>query len=72
MGKNQVTETYDSLFDMGEKDVFELIKEIREELRKKHDDFPSKSDIIFDISNYETSPVLSVKSAIENLKRREE
>ena len=35
---------------------FELIKEIREELRKKYDNFPSKSDIIFDISNYDISP----------------
>ena len=47
---------------------FELIKEIREELRKKHDNFPSKTEIIFDISNYDTSPVVAVRNAADNIK----
>jgi len=47
---------------------FELIKGIREELRKKHDNFPSKTEIIFDISNYDTSPVVAVRNAADNIK----
>jgi len=47
---------------------FEPIKEIREELRKKHDNFPSKSDIVFDISNYDISPVMAVRNAADNIK----
>jgi len=45
---------------------FELIKKIREELRKKHDNFPSKTDIVFDISNYDVSPVIAVRKAADN------
>jgi len=47
---------------------FELIKKIRKELREKHENFPSKSDIIFDISNYDISPIIAVKNAVDNLK----
>jgi HEPN domain-containing protein len=47
---------------------FKLIKDIREELRKKNTDFPSKSDIIFDISNYNISPVIAVRNAVDNIK----
>ena len=47
---------------------FELIKTIREELREKHDDFSTKEDIIFDISNYDMSPVMAVKNAVNHSK----
>jgi hypothetical protein len=47
---------------------FKLIKEIREELRKKNMDFPSKSDIIFDISKYIICPVMAVRNAVDNIK----
>ena len=49
---------------------FKLIKDIRDELRQKNDGFPTKEDIIFDISKYNISPVIAVRNAVDNLKEQ--
>jgi len=44
---------------------FKLIKNIREELRKTHDDFPTKNDIVFNISKYITNVNTIVKNTVD-------